>query len=236
MTVPRQKKASETSDAPSRKHSRSDAYASDASDQINNIFGSVGSRTRSRSRSSSASAHTLKRALDQQLDGIALKKERNAKQDARVMNMSRTEQKLLEGSACVKEVLTASNTQDDHVPPSAYGDGMPAELRLMFEGDSQASQLASTPLSPGHSVGAPGTTRQGIGKQTMLESASGTQDPAMADAMGSAELPGSQLTVRSSSQISQGSHDVSTPEELRGMLGPRPVSYTHLTLPTILLV
>ena len=79
MTVPRLKKASETSDAPSRKHSRPDVNASDASDQINNIFGSVGSRTRSRSRSSSASAHTLKRALDQQLDGIALKKERNAK-------------------------------------------------------------------------------------------------------------------------------------------------------------
>ena len=58
----------------------------------------------------------------------------------------------------------------------------------------------------------------------MLESTSGTQDPAMEDAMGSAELSGSQLTVRSSSQISQGSYDDSTPEELLGMLGPRPSS------------
>ena len=93
MTVPRQKKAS--SDAPSRRHSRSEA--SDASDQINSISGPVGSRTRS--RSSSASAPEMKRALNQHLDKIAAKKERNAKQEARVMNMSRTEQKQPEGSA-----------------------------------------------------------------------------------------------------------------------------------------
>ena len=172
MTVPRLKKASTSSDVPSRKNSRSDANARDASDQINGIFGHVGSRTRS--RSTSASAHTMKTALAQHLDEIAIKKEKNAKQEARVMNMSRTEQKQPKVSARVKEM--PSITQDDQ--------------------DSQAS----------------------------LESTSGTQDLAMEDAMGSAEIPGSQLSVRSSSQISQGSYDDGTPEELRGMLGSRPNS------------
>ena len=190
MTVPRQKKAS--SDAPSRRHSRSEAR--DASDQINSISGPVGSRTRS--RSSSASAHTMKSALDQHIDKIAIKKEMNAKEKARVMNMSRTEQKQPKGSERVKEMPTSSSTQDDHDSSSAHGDGTPAELRAMFEGDSQTS----------------------------LESTSGTQDPAMEDAMGSAVIHGSQLPVRSSSQISQGTYDDGTPEELRGMLGSGPNS------------
>ena len=192
MTVPRLKKASKSSDAPSRKNSRSDAFASDASDQINGIFGPVGSRTRS--RSTSASALTMKTALDQHLDKIAIKKEMNAKEEARVMNMSRSEQKQPKVSARVKEM--PSITQHDHDSSSAHGVGTPVELRAMPEGDSQAS----------------------------LESTSGTQDLAMEDAMRSAEFPGSQLSVRSLSQISQGIYDDGTPEELRGMLGSRPNS------------
>ena len=153
MTMPRQKKASKSSDAPSRKNSRSDANACDASNHINGIFGPVGSRTRS--RSSSASAPEMKRALNQHLDKIAAKKERNAKQEATVKTMSRTEEKQPQESARLEEVPTSSTTQD----------------------------LVS------------------------------------ADAIGSAELTGSQLSVRSSSQISQGSYGVSTPAELRDMLG-----------------
>ena len=98
MTVPRQKKAS--SDAPSSRHSRSEAR--DASDQINSIFGPVGSHTRS--RSSSASAPEMKRALNQHLDKIAAKKERNAKQEATVKTMSRTEEKQLQESARLEEL------------------------------------------------------------------------------------------------------------------------------------
>ena len=113
MTVPRHKKASKSSDAPSRKLSRSAANASDASDQINGIFGAVGSRTRS--RSTSASAHTMKTALNQQLDKIAIKKETNAKQEASVMNMSRTEQKQPEGSARVPRVKQIASSVNNAV-------------------------------------------------------------------------------------------------------------------------
>ena len=140
MTVPRLKKASTSSDVPSRKNSRSDANARDASDQINGIFGHVGSRTRS--RSTSASAHTMKTALAQHLDEIAIKKERKAKKEVCATNMSRKEQKQPEESARVEEVPMSRKTQHDHDSSNAdgsansqgYADGMPAELCPMLQG------------------------------------------------------------------------------------------------------
>ena len=130
MTVSSQTKA-KTASTKSRQSSRSKSAASDHANEIDDIFGSLGQRSRTRSASASASGYGKNNELAQHLQAIAVKKETNAKKQSKTLLRKDQKSKAIlpeQGSSSTEGSQASQDygDSDEGSPIHSTGYGLPA--------------------------------------------------------------------------------------------------------------